>query len=105
MSSQWQEAVDRFAHSRACVKLAVNTITTQRHMGNLQYYTRPDRTERNTHEGPTYVEIRLWIKREKGFIIENIGARCRELYDNGEMRKETEANGTVHVYPVKEVSM
>jgi len=70
-------------------------------MGNLQYYARPDRKTRNTHVGPTYVEIRLWIEEEKGFIVENVGARCREMFDSGEMRREEDVKGRVHVYPTE----
>ena len=101
MTSQVQEAIDRFAHSRACVRQAVFDITTQRKLGNSQYYADPTQP-RTEHVGPTYVEIRIWIEKNKEFIMENVGARCRYLFDCGEMRKEVDATGRVHVYPQKQ---
>ena len=93
--------VDRFAHSRAIVRQAVHAITTQRRLGNLQYYTLPTSKERNRHVGPTYPEIRLWITREKEFHVEGVDRRCRELFDLGEMRREVDVKGRVHVYPME----
>lgn len=91
--------LDRFAHSRAIVRQAVHAIVIQRRLGNLQYYTLPTSKERNTHVGPTYPEIRLWITREKMFHVEGVDRRCREMFASGEMRRETDENGRVHVYP------
>jgi len=105
VTSQVEQVVDRFAHSRAIVKQAIHAITAQRRLGNLQYYTLPTSKERNRHIGPSYPEIRLWITKEKEFHVEGVDRRCRELFANGEMRKETDARGRVHVYPVKEASV
>lgn len=97
------QVLERFAHSRAIVRQAVHAIVIQRKLGNLQYYTLPTSKERNRHVGPTYPEIRLWITREKGFHVEGIDRRCREMFENGtgEMRREVDENGRVHVYPTE----
>ena len=101
MTSQVQEAIDRFAHSRAYVRKAIHAITTQRRIGNLQYYADPNEKKRNRYVGPTYAEIRLWISRELKVTVADVGRRCRDLFDLGEMCKETEPNGRVHVYPME----
>lgn len=100
MTSQVEQSVDRFAHSRACVRQAVYDITTQRRLGNSQYFADPTKP-RTVHVGPTYVEIRIWIEKNKDFIMENVGARCRQLFEFGELRKEEGSDRRVHVYPVK----
>jgi len=106
LTSLVEKAVDRFAHSRAIVKQAIHAITRQRRLGNLQYYTLPTSKERNRHIGPSYPEIRLWITKEKKIHVEGVDRRCREMFakGTGEMRKETDARGRVHVYPVKEAT-
>ena len=101
--SQVEQAVDRFAHSRALIRKAVHAITTQRRIGNLQYYADPYRKGPNRHVGPSYPEIRLWIQRELDIHVEAIDRRCRELFEFGEMRREEDEKGRVHVYPSKEV--
>lgn len=53
-------------------------------------------------DGPTYVEIRAWIREHKRFEMENVGARVREL-----ARVESpplaiikyDGSGKVHVFP------
>ena len=73
-----QVTVDRFAHSRAIVLKAI--------------HKRP---------GMTYVQIREYVKWHFHFTMENVGARCRELYLKDFARKTEDVNGRVHVYPVK----
>jgi len=104
MQSQAVAKLDRFAHSRAIVRKAVHAITLQRRLGNLQYYVDPFRKERNRHVGPTYPEIRLWIQREMEIHVEGVDRRCREMFEKGtgEMRRETDEKGRVHVYPTEE---
>jgi len=103
MISQTAQLEDRFAHSRAIVRKAVHAITLQRRLGNLQYYADPFRKERNRHVGPTYPEIRLWIQREMEIHVEGVDRRCREMFEKGtgEMRRETDEKGRVHVYPTE----
>lgn len=79
MISQVEQAVDRFNHSRAVV---LKTI--------------------NKKPGMTYVQIREYIRWHEGFLMENVGARCRELYILDHAYKTEDARGRVHVYPVKE---
>jgi len=92
---------DRFAHSRALVRKAVHAIVTQRTCGNMKYYHDPFSKGVNKHVGPTYPEIRLWIQRELEVHVEGIDRRCRELFDSGEMRREEDVKGRVHVYPTE----
>ena len=80
--SQLEQAVDRFAHCRAVVLKAINK--------------RP---------GMTYVQIRKYVTWHFHFTMENVGARCRELYTLGYAEKQVNDKGRVHVYPVKEVSV
>ena len=40
---------------------------------------------------------------EEDIHVEGVDRRCRELIDNGEMRREEDNRGRVHVYPTKEV--
>lgn len=61
----------------------------------------------NTKPGMTYIEIRQWIQRHKQFIMENVGARVRELARELSVpyvRIEYDEGHHAHVYPVKEVS-
>jgi len=68
----------------------------------MQYYANPHpKKRRNTHIGPSYPEIRLWIQRELDIHVEAIDRRCRELFDSGEMRREEDVKGRVHVYPTE----
>lgn len=102
MSSQIEQTVDKWEHSRALVRKAVHQITTQRKLGNMNYYFSPFSEGPNTHVGPTYPEIRLWIQKEEDIHVEGVDRRCRELFDAGEFRRETDGKGRIHVYPVKE---
>lgn len=78
---QWEKRVGQFNRSRAMVSQAI--------------HDKP---------GMTYVEIRIWIREHFRFEMENVGARCRELYNLRYARKEVDATGRVHVYPMTEVS-
>ncbi len=61
----------------------------------------------NAKQGMTYVEIRDWIRQNKRFEMENVGARVRELahdkkfihYVRTEQDKKT---GHIRVYPLTE---
>lgn len=75
--SQWQKRVAHFNRSRAMVSQAI--------------HDKP---------GMTYVEIRIWIREHFRFEMENVGARCRELYTLGYAEKRVDESGRVHVYPV-----
>ena len=55
----------------------------------------------NHTPGMNYSEIREWIKKQKGFIMEGVGPRCRELYVQGLARRK-EVNNRVRVYPVEQ---
>ena len=78
MTSQVEQAVDRFAHSRALVLKAI--------------HAKP---------GMTYTQIRDYIEWHYHVKISNIGARCRELYLKPYARKEVDLKGRVHVYPME----
>jgi len=93
----WEKRVAHFAESRAHVCQAVSDIVKKR-KSDADYY-RVKRNGADSFLGPTYVEIRLWIREHKRYEMENVGARCRELYSLGWMRKETEDSGRVHVFP------
>ncbi len=77
--SKWQKRAETFALCRAQVLKAVNA-----------------------KPGMTYTQIREYIRWHFHFTMEQVGARCRELYYSGYARKETDGSGRVHVYPVKE---
>jgi len=72
----WEKLVEHFARSRAHILQAINK-----------------------QPGMTYMEIRLWIHEHKLYWMENVGARCRELYTLGYARRETGEEGKVHVFP------
>jgi hypothetical protein len=58
----------------------------------------------NAQEGMTYVEIREWIRMHKRFIMENVGARVRELARELKpplVRIEYDGKGQVHVFIVE----
>lgn len=79
MMSQVEQAVDRFAYSRAIV---LKTI--------------------NKKPGMTYIQIRDYITWYFHFTMENVGARCRELCILDHAYKTEDSCGRVYVYPVKE---
>jgi len=79
VSGQVEQAVNRFAHSRAIVLKAI--------------HKKP---------GMTYIQIRNYIRWHFNFTMENVGARCRELYLADHAKKEVDDRGRVHVYPMKE---
>lgn len=95
-----EKAIERFSHARACIRQAVHHIINQRRIGNLQYAKNPHIKYPNRYIGPTYAEIRMWIQREKNIHIETIARRVLDLVRAGEMRKETDESGRVHVYPI-----
>lgn len=74
--SDWEKRVEHFARSRAHILQAIHD-----------------------NPGMTYMEIRMWIHERKRYWMENVGARCRELYELGYARRETDGTGHVHVYP------
>lgn len=76
--SKWEQKVQHFSRSRAHILQAI--------------HDKP---------GMTYVEIRLWIHERYRYWMENVGARCRELYGLGYARKTTDDGGRVHVYAVE----
>lgn len=57
----------------------------------------------NKQPGMMYKEIRKWIENEKDVLIENVGARCRELARelNPPLATITyDERGNAHVYPI-----
>lgn len=76
--SQVEQEVNRFAHSRATVLKAI--------------HKKP---------GMTYIQIRDYITWHFHFTMENVGARCRELYGLGWAYKIEDDKGRVHVYPLE----
>ena len=93
----WEKKVEHFSRCRAHVYQAVKDIHGKRSNGDLKFFAED---ENNTWLGPTYVEIRLWIHEHYRYWLENVGARCREGYNLDHIRKESEENGRVHVFPM-----
>lgn len=56
----------------------------------------------NHTPGMTYSQIREWVRKHKGFYMEQVGARCRELYYSNYAVRKTGEDNRVHVYPAKE---
>jgi len=78
-TTNWEKRVEHFSRCRAYVLQAIHAL-----------------------EGPTYIEIRQWIRENKRFEMENVGARVRELARTVSPPMAVikyDGSGKVHVYP------
>ena len=92
--SEWEKRVEHFARCRAYVLQAVHGLIKER----------KENPEWNGDLGPTYIDIRAWIREHKRFEMENVGARVRELARSIKptiVRIEYDSSGRVHVYPIE----
>lgn len=82
--STWEKRVEHFARCRAYVLQAVNA-----------------------EPGMTYIEIRKWIEEHKRFVMENVGARVRELAREikpAMVKIVYDEHGKAHVYLIEGIS-
>jgi hypothetical protein len=59
------------------------------------------------YPGMTYAQIREWVRKARGVIIENVGARVREMDGRNPNFKQyvtttQDEKGNIHVYPFLE---
>jgi hypothetical protein len=79
--TEWQKKAESFARCRAYVLQAIHAL-----------------------DGPTYIEIRQWIRENKRFEMENVGARVRELAREIKPPMaiiKYDGSGKVHVFPIE----